>query len=156
MAPIAARLLAAQPYPPRAVSLAEIWIINWPLVAVIVVPGTILDAVLLLVPGVPRWVTLILLALQLSILGIWVVLVIAPHVIAMRQGMPDTATVVDIVLQPRGGCRGHVKVDHGQGMAPVDFYYLTTKQVKVGDRVNVLVKPSSGTVMATLGPAGQP
>jgi hypothetical protein len=64
--------------------------------------------------------------------------------------------VVDIVLQPRGGYRGHVKVDHGQGMAPVDFYYLTTNQVKVGDRVNVLVKPSSGTVMATLGPAGQP
>jgi hypothetical protein len=70
--------------------------------------------------------------------------------------MPDTATVVDIVLQPRGGYRGHVKVDHGPGTAPVDFYYLTTNQVKVGDRVNVLVHPSNGVVMATLGPAGQP
>jgi hypothetical protein len=155
LAPIAARILAAQPYPPRAVSLADIWTINWPLVAMIVVPGAILDVILLLVPGVPRWVPLVLLALQLSILGIWVVLVIAPNVIALRQGMPDTATVVDIVLQPRGGYRGHVKVDHGPGLAPVDFYYLTTNQVKVGDRVDVLVKPSNGTVMATLGPAGQ-
>jgi hypothetical protein len=155
MAPIAARLLAAQPFPPRVVSVADIWSINGPLLAVILVPGAILDVILLLVPGVPRWVPLLLLALQLSTLGIWVVLVIAPHVIALRQGMPDTATVVDIVLQPRGGYRGHVKVDHGQGMAPVDFYYLTTNQVKVGDRVNVLVKPSNGTVMATLGPAGQ-
>ena len=153
MQPIAARILAAQPYPPRAVSLAEIWIINWPLVTVILVPGAILDVILLLVPGVPRWVPLVLLALQLSTLGIWVVLVIAPHVIALRQGMPDTATVVDIVLQPRGGYRGHVKVDHGQGMAPVDFYYLTTNQVKVGDRLSVLVSPSSGAVMATLGPS---
>jgi hypothetical protein len=115
-----------------------------------------LDVILLLVPGVPRWVPLVLAALQLSTLGIWVVLVIAPHVVALRQGMPDTATVVDIVLQPRGGYRGHVKVDHGPGMAPVDFYYLTTNQVKVGDRVNVLVHPSNGAVMATLGPAGQP
>jgi hypothetical protein len=156
MAPIAARILAAQPYPPRAVSLADIWTINWPLVAVIMVPGGILDVFLILVRGVTPWVPLLLLVLQLSILGIWVVLVIAPHVIALRQGMPDTATVVDIVLQPRGGYRGHIKVDHGPGMAPVDFYYLTTNQVKVGDRVNVLVKPSSGTVMATLGPAGQP
>jgi hypothetical protein len=154
MAPIAARVLAAQPYPPRAVSLADIWTINWPLVAVIMVPGGILDVFLILVPGVTPWVPLLLLVLQLSTLGIWTVLVIVPHVIALRQGMPDMATVIDIALQPRGGYRGRVKVDHGAG--PVDFYYLTTNQVRVGGRLNVLVNTSNGAVMATLGPAGQP
>jgi hypothetical protein len=84
-----------------------------------------------------------------------VVLVIAPHVVALRQGMPDTATVVDIVLQPRGGYRGHVKLDHGSGTARADFYYLSNHVVKVGDRLNVLVSPSNGKVMATLGPVSQ-
>jgi hypothetical protein len=36
---------------------------------------------------------------------------------------------------------------------PATFYYLTTNQVKVGDRLNVLVSPSNGAVMATLGPS---
>ena len=148
-------MLAAQPYPPRTVSLADIWTINWPLVAVILVPGPVLDLVLLVLPGVPHWIPLLLVALQLSTVAIWVVLVIAPYVVALRQGMPDTATVVDIVLQPRGGYRGHVKLDHGPGPAPVDFYYLTNHKVKVGDRLITLVSPSNGKVMATLGPVSQ-
>jgi uncharacterized ion transporter superfamily protein YfcC len=36
---------------------------------------------------------------------------------------------------------------------PATFYYLTTNHVKVGDRLTVLVSPSSGAVMATLGPS---
>ena len=32
------------------------------------------------------------------------------------------------------------------------FYYLTTNEVKVGDRLRVLVNPSNRSVMATLGP----
>jgi len=155
MPPIAARILAAQPYPPRVVSLADIWSVNWPLLAVILIPGPVLDLILLLVPGVPLWVPLVLVLLQLSTIGIWGVLVIAPHVIALRQGMPDTAIVVDIVLQPRGGYRGHVMLEHGAGTAPVTFYYLTSQSVKVGDRLNVLVSPSNGSVMATLGPVSR-
>jgi hypothetical protein len=152
MAPIAARVLAAQPYPPRSVSLADIWSINWPLLAVILVPGPVLDIVLAVIPGVPHWIPVLLVLLQLATLGIWVVLVIAPHLIALRHGMPDSATVIDLVLQPRGGYRGHVELDSGPGTVPATFYYLTTNQVKVGDRLNVLVSPSSGAVMATLGP----
>jgi hypothetical protein len=155
MAPIAARLLAAQPYPPRSISLADIWSINWPLLAVILVPGPVLDIVLAVIPGVPHWIPVLLVLLQLATLGIWVVLVIAPHVVALRQGMPDAATVIDIVLQPRGGYRGHVRLDHGAGPEPATFYYLTTNEVKVGDRLSVLVSPSSGAVMATLGPVSK-
>jgi hypothetical protein len=155
LTPIAGRILAEQPYPPRRVSLADIWSINWPLLAVILVPGPVLDVILALIPGVPHWVPLLLVALQLLSLGIWIVLVIAPHVIALRQGMPDAATVVDIVLQPRGGYRGHVTLDRGPGTAPATFYYLTSNKVKVGDRFNVLVSPSNGAVMATLGPISQ-
>lgn len=155
MAPIAARILAAEPYPPRVVSLADIWSINWPLLAVILVPGSVLDVILTLVPGVPHWIPLLLVALQLSTLGVWVVLVIAPLVIALRQGTPDAATVVDLVLQPRGGYRGHMTLDHGPGTGAVTFYYLTTNEVKVGDRLNVLVSPRNGAVMATLGPVSR-
>jgi hypothetical protein len=129
---------------------------NWPLLVVILVPGPVLDVVLAVIPGVPHWIPLLLVLLQLATLGIWVVLVIAPHVIALRQGMPDSATVVDLVLQPRGGYRGHVRLDHGPGTGPVTFYYLTTNEVKVGDRLSVLVSPSAGSVMATLGPTRQP
>jgi len=155
MAPIAARILAAQPYPPRVVNVADVWTMNWPLLAVIVVPGSILDSIPVVVPGVPRWVLLALFLVQLSALGIWIVLVIVPHVVALRQGMPDVATVVDIVLQPRGGYRGHAKPDHGPGAVLVDFYYLTSHVVRVGDRLNVLMNPSNGKVMATLGPINQ-
>jgi hypothetical protein len=49
-----------------------------------------------------------------------------------------------------------VKLDHGPGTGPVTFYYLTTNEVKVGDRLSVLVSPSAGSVMATLGPTRQP
>lgn len=155
LAPIAARILAAQPYPPRVVNLADVWTINWPLLAVIAVPGSILDLILLAAPGVPRWLLPALFLCQLSVIGIWVVLVIAPHVVALRRGMPDVATVVDIVLQPRGGYRGRTTLDHGAGTGPVDFYYLTSHVVRVGDRLNVLVNPNSGKVMATLGPIDQ-
>jgi hypothetical protein len=153
MAPIAARLLAAQPLPPRQLSLADVWVINWPLLAVILVPGAVLDAVLALVAGVPHWIPVLLVLLQLSTLGIWVVLVIAPHVVALRQGMPNSATVIDLVLQPRGGYRGHMELDNEPGTGPATFYYLTSNEVKVGDRLSVLVSPSSGAVMATLGPS---
>jgi hypothetical protein len=153
MAPIAARLLAAQPLPPRQLSLADAWSINWPVVAFIIAPAPVVDLIVAVIPGVPRWVALLLVALQLSTLGIWVVLVMVPHVIALRQGMPDSATVIDLVLQPRGGYRGHVKLDHGPGIEPVIFHYLTTNEVKIGDRLSVLVSPSSGAVMATLGPS---
>jgi hypothetical protein len=153
MAPIAARVLAAQPYPPRSISLADIWGINWPLLAVILVPGPVLDIVLAVIPGVPHWIPVLLVLLQLATLGIWVVLVIAPHLIALRHGMPDSATVMDLVLQPRGGYRGHVELDSGPGTVLATFYYLTTNQVKVGDRLSVLVSPSNAAVMATLGPS---
>jgi hypothetical protein len=153
MAPITARILAAQPYPPRRVGLADIWSINWPLLAVILLPAAVLDAMVLLIPRVPRFVALLLVVLQLSTLAIWLVLVIVPHVIALRRGMPDSATVVDLVLQPRGGYRGHVKLEHGGSGEPVTFHYLTTtSEVKVGDRLIVLVSPRNGAVMATLGP----
>lgn len=155
MASIAARILDAQPYPPRRVSLADIWSINWPVMAFILAPAPVLDVIVTLIPRVPRWVVLLLIAIQLSTLGIWVVLVIVPLVIALRLGMPDAGTVVDIVLQPRGGYRGHVKLDHGPGTAPAEFYYLTTNEVKVGDRLNVLVSQSKGAVMATLGPVSR-
>jgi hypothetical protein len=67
--------------------------------------------------------------------------------------MPDSARVIDLVLQPRGGYRGHVELDNGPGTGPATFYYLTSNEVKVGDRLSVLVSPSSGAVMATLGPS---
>jgi hypothetical protein len=155
MGPIAGRILAAQPYPPRRVSAADIWSINWPVVAFILGPAPVLDVIVALIPGVPHWVVLVLVALQLSTLGIWVVLVILPLVIALRQGMPDAATVIDLVLQPRGGYRGHLKLDHGSGTGPATFYYLTTNEVKVGDRLITLVSPSNGAVMAKLGPTSQ-
>lgn len=155
MGPIAARILAAQPYPPRGVSLADIWSVNWPILAFILGPAPVLDITVALIPGAPHWVALLLVGLQLSTLGIWVVMVILPLVNALRQGMPDAATVIDLVLQPRGGYRGHVKLDHGPGIGPATFYYLTTNEVKVGDRLNVLVRPSNGAVMATLGPTSQ-
>jgi hypothetical protein len=155
MASIAARILAAQPLPPRKVRLADAWSINWPVVAFIIAPAPVLDLIVAVIPGVPRWVAVLLIALQLSTLGIWIVLVMVPHVIALRQGMPDSATVIDLVLQPRGGYRGHVELDNGPGIEPATFYYLTTNEVRVGDRLSVLVSPSSGAVMATLGPSSR-
>lgn len=153
LGPIAARILSAQPYPPRAVSLTDIWAINWPLLLWVIGPGLLADIVIAFIPRVPGWVYAVLIFFELSGLAVWIFLVIAPHVIALRRGMPDSATVVDLEFQARGGYRGHLKLEHGPGTAPATFYFLTTQQVKVGDRLSVLVNPGDGKVMATLGPA---
>ena len=150
---VASRILAAQPEPPRQVSLADIWTINWPLLVYIVVPGVIVNVVLLFVPRLPVAIRVLAVVLPLSSLGIWFVLVILPQVVALRRGTPDVGTVVEVMLQPRGGYRGRVRLSRIQGSEPSTFYCLTTHTVRVGDRLRLLVDPTNGKVLTTFGHA---
>jgi hypothetical protein len=151
---VASRILAAQPEPPRRVSMVDIWTINWPLLVYIVVPGVIVNVVLSFVPRLPLAIRILAILLPLTSLGIWFALVILPQVVALQRGAPDVGTVVEVMLQPRGGYRGRVRLERVQGSEPSTFYYLTTHTVAVGDRLRVLVDPSNGKVLTTLGHAG--
>jgi hypothetical protein len=148
---VAAKILSSQPDPPRRVSMADIWTINWPLLVYIVIPGAILNVVLSFVPRLPIAIRVLAIVLPLASLGVWLVLVILPQVVALRRGSLDTGTVVEVIVAPRGGYRGSVRLEHVMGSEPSTFYYLTTHTVKVGDRLNVLIDPASGKVLTTIG-----
>jgi hypothetical protein len=111
------------------------------------------NVVLSFVPRLPLAIRVLAILLPLSSLGIWFVLVIVPQVVALRRGTPDVGTVVEVMLQPRGGYRGRVRLERVQGSEPSTFYCLTTQTVAVGDRLQVLADPSNGKVLTTLGHA---
>ena len=131
--------------------MADVWTINWPLLVYIVIPGVILNVVLTFVPRLPIAIRTFAILLPLASLGIWFVLVILPQVVALRRGTVDTGTVVEVMVQPRGGYRGRLRLEHVQGSEPSTFYYLSLHTVLVGDRLRVLVDPSNGKVMTVLG-----
>ena len=135
-------------------SIADVWTINWPLLLYIVVPGVILNVVLSFVPHLPVAIRVLAIFLPVSSLAIWFVLVIWPQVLALRRGTPDIGTVVEVMLQPRGGYRGRMQLERVQTAEPSTFYYLTTHTVAVGDRLRVLADTSKGKVLTTFGHAG--
>lgn len=131
--------------------MADVWTINWPLLVYIVIPGLILNVVFTFVPRLPIALRALAVVLPLASLGVWLVLVIVPQVVALRRGSLDTGTVVEVIVAPRGGYRGSVQLERLQGSEPSTFYYLTTHMVKVGDRLRVLIDPSNGKVLTTIG-----
>lgn len=151
LAAVAFRILAAQPEPPRHVRLSDMWAVNWPLGLYIVIPGAIVNLVVTIAPHLPAWIRVLLVALPLLSLGIWTALVIAPQVRGLRRGVVDLGTVSEIMVQPTGGCRGAVKLEHITSAEPATFYLLTAHEVKPGDRLRVLVDRGTGRVLTTLG-----
>lgn len=97
------------------------------------------------------WLPVIVL-LGIALIATWLKLQIWPLVSALRNGLADVGTVVDVAVLPRGGSKGRVKLEHSGGVDPLAFYSLSLQTLKVGDRLSVLVDPATGRVMAAMGP----
>jgi hypothetical protein len=148
---IAARILAAQPEPPRKVGVNDILELSGPVLIYLPVPPVTIAALVFLIPGINKLLLLPIALLGLLTIVAWLGLQIVPLVLALRRGRADVGTITDVRLLPRGGYRGRLRLKHGAGKEPVDFYSLSLKQLRVGDALNVLVDPASGKVAATLG-----
>jgi hypothetical protein len=148
---VAARILAAQPEPPRQVSVNDILEFSWPVLIYLPVPPVTIASLVFLIPSINK-----LLLLPIALLGVltivaWFGLQILPLVLALQRGRAEVGTITDVRVLPRGGYRGRLRLKRGAGSKPVDFYSLSLKQLRVGDALNVLVDPASGRVAATLG-----
>jgi len=110
-------------------------------------------ALIILIPGLNKLLLLPIALLGILTIGAWLGLLVLPLVTALRKGSIDIGQITDLVVLPRGGYRGHVRLQHGARSKPADFYSLTLKRLKVGDALRVLVDPASGKVAAALGKA---
>jgi hypothetical protein len=150
--PVAARILAAQPQPPRRVSWSDVLEFSWPVLAYLPVPALALAALVLLT-NASKGLFLFVVVLAVFTIGIWLRLQILPLVAALQNGRADVGTIVDVAVLPRGGHRGHVRLEHGAGLDLAEFVTLSGQGLVPGDRLKVLVNTASGKVMATLGAA---
>jgi hypothetical protein len=153
---VAARILAAQPEPPRQVGVNDILEFSWPVLIYLPVPPVTIGALVLLIPSINKLLLLPIALLGLLTVVAWLGLQIVPLVLALRRGRTDVGTITDVRVLPRGGFRGRLRLKHGASREPVDFYSLSLKQLRVGDTLNVLVDPASGRVAATLSKRDRP
>ncbi len=147
--PVAARIVTAQAQPPRRVALGDVLEFSWPVLVYLPVPPLVLAALLLLI-NANHWYLVFVALLGVLTVGAWLGLQILPLVLALRRGLMDVGTVVDVAVLPRGGSRGHVVLERGTGGRPVEFYALSLHALKTGDRLKVLVDPTAGKVSAAL------
>jgi hypothetical protein len=150
---VAARILAAQPEPPRHVGLRDILELSWPVLVYLPIPPMTIAVIVLLIPKINKVLLLPIALLGILTVGAWLALQILPLVAALRKGRADIGTITDVIVLPRGGYRGRVRLQHGRRKEPADFYSLSLKQLRVGDALKVLVDPVSGKVAAALGHA---
>lgn len=122
-----------------------------PVLAYLPVPAIALFLLTLLTGMNKAWLPVIV-VLGIGLIATWLKLQIWPLVSALRNGLADVGTVVDVAVLPRGGSKGHVKLEHGAGVNPLAFYSLSLHTLRVGDRLSVLVDPATGRVMAAMGP----
>jgi hypothetical protein len=131
--------------------VGDILEISWPVLIYLPMPPLTIAILILLIPGINKLFLVPIAVLGLLTIAAWIGLQVLPLVAALRKGRVDFGTITDINVLPRGGYRGHVRLEHAASTNPADFYSLSLKQLRVGNALKVLVDPASGKVAATLG-----
>lgn len=153
---VAKRVLAAQPAPPRKVTWSDIWQVNWPMLLWILAPAAIMG-VIAIGSAAYRPLAIFLTGMAVLVLVIWTRRIIMPGIAALELGQPDVGTVVDVMRSPRSGYAGHLRLGGNGPESLTAFTYLSDRPVAEGTQLDVLVDPTRGKVLATLGPvAAQP
>jgi hypothetical protein len=152
---IAARLVASQPDPPRAIGTREV-LTAYSILGLLLVPDIVIVLALLAVVGPPARPWIVLVAIVMAIFGIAVGgFLVSSARTALARGVVAEGEV--LTVQPRAwpsyGHHGRLRVDlPGRGFE-AEYAWAGSSSVRPGDRMRVLIDANGDRVLLSLGRA---